>query len=128
MDETLGSKENHNENFYIDAKGYKRYKKDDRLIHRDIAFKEVYRKNKHSFPRRFSEYDVHHIDGNKFNNNPSNLSIKPRDTHSLAHEIKRREEKLKNLKPGTSEYEKEISSIEFQKSQLLDKTKSDVFY
>lgn len=114
------------EDFYIDNKGYKRYKKDDRLVHRDIAFLKVYRKNKASYPRRFSEYDVHHMDGNKLNNNPQNLILKPRETHHLTHEIKWAEEKLKNMKKGSPEHEKEISSIKIKKEILWDKTVGDI--
>ena len=128
MDDVAKSNTDINEEFYIDERGYMRYKKDGKLIHRDIAFKEIYRKNRNSFPRRFSEYVVHHMDGNKLNNSPSNLSIKPKDTHNLVHEIKKREKKLKNIKSGSKEYEQEISSIEFQKEQLLGKTASDVFF
>lgn len=128
MAEIIECNEKEAEEFYIDPRGYMRYKKDGKLIHRDIAFKEVYRKNRDSFPRRFSEYVVHHIDGNKLNNDPSNLSIKPKDTHNLAHEIISRVKKLKNLKQGSKEQEEEINSIEFQKSQLLSKTACDVFF
>lgn len=113
--------------FYIDEKGYKRYKKDGKLVHREIAFKEVYRKNRNSYPRRFSEYDVHHMDENKLNNNPSNLVLKPRDTHDLTHEIKRRENRLKNLKIGSEEYQKEIQNIQFEKEKLRDKIIGDLF-
>jgi len=128
MGEIIECNDENSEEFYTDARGYKRYKKDNRLIHRDIAFKEVYRKNRASFPRKFSEYIVHHIDGNKLNNNPSNLSIKPKDTHNLTHKIKKREEKLKNLRQGSNKHEQEVASIAFQKEQLLNKTASDVFF
>ena len=77
------------EEFYIDQRGYKRFKKDGKLVHREIAYQRVYRKNKSSYPKRFSEYDVHHMDGNKLNNNPANLILKPRETHELTHEVKR---------------------------------------
>jgi septal ring factor EnvC (AmiA/AmiB activator) len=114
------------EDYYLDERGYKRYKKDGKLVHRDIAFLEVYRKSRHSFPKRFSEYDVHHMDGNKLNNLPSNLSLKPRETHKLTHEVKSVEEQLKNLKQGSAEFEKELSSLKIKKEILWDKTVGDI--
>ena len=114
------------EEFFIDERGYKRYKKDNRLIHRDIAFLEVYRKNRASYQRRFSEYDVHHIDGNKLNNSPENLILKPRSTHELTHEVKRKEKRLSFLKQGSAEFEKELSSLKIKKEILWDKTAGDI--
>lgn len=128
MGEIIERNDENTEEFYIDARGYKRYKKDNRLIHRDIAFKEVYCKNRASFPRKFSEYIVHHIDGNKLNNKPSNLSIKPKETHNLVHEIKKKEEKLNMMEESSNEHEQEARSIEVKKELLRDKTVSDVFF
>ena len=115
------------EEFYIDQRGYKRFKKDGKLVHREIAYQRVYRKNKSSYPKRFSEYDVHHMDGNKLNNSPANLILKPRETHELTHEVKRIENKLKDLKQGSEEYEKELSNIKIKKEQLWDKMVGDLF-
>jgi hypothetical protein len=116
-----------NEIFYIDKNGYKRYKKDDKLLHREIAFYQVYKKNRATYPRRFSEYDVHHIDGNKLNNNPQNLILKPRDTHELTHEVKRIEKNIQNLKPGSKEHERELNNLKIKKEILWDKTVGDMF-
>jgi len=33
------------------------------LIHRQIAYSEIYLKNRHKYPLPFSKYVVHHIDG-----------------------------------------------------------------
>ena len=69
----------------IDTRGYYRngYGK---LVHRDVAYKQVY-----DYPRkhtkRFGDYDIHHIDRNKLNNHPSNLKILTRDEHKAEHGI-----------------------------------------
>ena len=34
---------------------------------------------------QFSDYDIHHKDGNKFNNNPDNLDIIFREEHEIEH-------------------------------------------
>ena len=68
---------------YVDDNGYLRWKEGKRLCHRDIAYTHVYKKS--SFPNPFTDYDVHHQDGNKFNNNPDNLSIILREQHEVAH-------------------------------------------
>ena len=71
------------ETCFVDENGYLRWKKQKRLCHRDIAYRFVYTKG--NFSERFSAYDVHHRDGNKFNNHPSNLEILTRERHELTH-------------------------------------------
>lgn len=72
------------EGCYIDGRGYKRDIKSKRLIHRTIAYKQIYNYNK--YPERFGFYDVHHKDENKLNNSPENLEILSRKEHQLKHE------------------------------------------
>ena len=68
---------------HIDSRGYERDGYNN-LIHRDIAYKQVYDyPRKHN--RRFGDYDIHHIDRNKLNNHPSNLKILTRDEHKKEH-------------------------------------------
>ncbi len=90
---------------HVDDNGYLRWNEGNQLCHRDIAFNLVYKKicqycrktiereadnfcqscgapiNK----ERFGEYDVHHKDGNKFNNLPLNLQLLKRKEHEMAH-------------------------------------------
>lgn len=67
----------------MDKRGYLRNGY-GRLVHRDIAYKQLYNyPNKHN--RRFREYDIHHIDRNKLNNHPSNLKILTREEHNKEH-------------------------------------------
>jgi hypothetical protein len=74
-----------NKAYYVDGKGYYRYYSSRKLVHRNIAFKEIYKCNRRKYPLRFSEYVVHHRDGNKLNNNVSNLQILTKDYHGNIH-------------------------------------------
>lgn len=71
---------------YLDKKGYKRYKDNDRLVHREIAWNNIYDFDKH--PLRFREYDIHHKDRNKLNNKIKNLELLTRKQHKEIHGIK----------------------------------------
>jgi hypothetical protein len=68
------------ENAYLDNRGYLRWRSDKVLCHRDIAFRELDHAGLY-----FSEYDVHHQNENKLDNNPENLQILTRERHQLAH-------------------------------------------
>jgi hypothetical protein len=83
-------------NVHLDKNGYFRWNENDRLCHRDVAFKELYTGNdkkididtgtitgKYTLP--FSSYDVHHVDKNKFNCNAGNLEILTREEHQVEH-------------------------------------------
>ena len=72
--------------FYIDAKGYPRWKNNKKLVHRDVAKKMV---GGYIFPKMV----VHHIDGNKLNFRKNNLWIMSRSSHSRFHAYKRFKEK-----------------------------------
>jgi len=72
---------------YIDKQGYKRYKDNGRLVHRETAYNQIYIKDIGKYPLRFREYDIHHIDGNKLNNKSKNLQILTREQHKQVHGI-----------------------------------------
>ena len=67
-----------------DDRGYWR-DENDVLVHRKIAYKEIYKKERYKFSQRFTSYVVHHIDENKKNNKTSNLLIMFPDDHNKLH-------------------------------------------
>ena len=72
---------------YIDRNGYQRRTCDNRLVHRNFAYENIYRQNREKFPLPFRKYQVHHIDGNKINNDISNLAVVTREEHKNIHGI-----------------------------------------
>ena len=77
---------------YVDENGYERNVY-GRLIHRDVAYKYIYRKGYKDgiFTKRFGYYDIHHIDGDKRNNSIDNLQILTREEHKAKHGIKQKD-------------------------------------
>ena len=71
----------------IDKNTYIREREDKRLVHRNKAYKEIYLKNREKYSLPFGKYQVHHIDGNKFNNSIKNLLIVTREEHKKIHRI-----------------------------------------
>lgn len=74
-----------------DHQGYLRYKDSNRLVHRAIAYKYIYKKNKEKYEFPFSKYQVHHKDGNKKNNHSDNLELKTIIEHEFQHGYERPE-------------------------------------
>lgn len=74
---------------YIDGRGYKRtgkYPSHSNLEHREIAYRYIYKNHRHKYPGRFSEYVVHHKDGDKRNNDISNLQLLTEGDHQRYHD------------------------------------------
>ena len=76
---------------YIDRFGYQRFTDSKRLFHRWLAEKEIYKKNRKKYPFEFEDYQVHHTDGNKLNNDPTNLKLVFRFEHEKEHGLERGE-------------------------------------
>ncbi len=70
-------------NFYIDSKGYPRWKDSNILVHRTVAAKKVGGK---IYPNNV----VHHIDGNKRNFRKENLWVMSRSDHAKLHFLERK--------------------------------------
>jgi hypothetical protein len=68
------------DNAYIDQNGYLRWRSNERLCHRDIAWNAGVRGND-----KFGNSDIHHVDRNKFNCNPGNLECLTRAEHQEEH-------------------------------------------
>ena len=73
--------------YYIDENGYKRFNDSDKLVHRWVAYKYIYKDNKNKYKYNFEDYIVYHIDKNKLNNNSSNLKLMLTKEHEAEHGI-----------------------------------------
>jgi hypothetical protein len=79
------------EQTFQDHKGYLRWKDSNRLVHRTIAYKQIYLKNEEKYPLDFKDYQIHHKDQDKTNNRVENLELKERKAHEEEHKFIRRE-------------------------------------
>lgn len=70
---------------YKDKNGYKRKDDNSNLWHRKIAYYKIYLKDRKKYPLPFSEYEIHHIDGDKDNNSIENLAILTPEEHIDVH-------------------------------------------
>jgi len=74
-------------NTRIDDRGYLRWKEDGYLCHRDIARRQTHEYRQRKDDLRFKDLQVHHVDGNKLNNDYRNLqALSPRE-HMMEHGI-----------------------------------------
>lgn len=63
-----------------------------------------------------SEYDIHHIDGNRYNNDIDNLTLKTRRDHAYTHAA----EHFRNFNQGTPIYTNIISAEPYQECMTYD--------
>ena len=85
------SKKEFDEKTCTDSKGYLRWKSNNKLVHRWIARKNIWEKNRKKYPLEFKEYQVHHKDKNKKNNKIENLELKSIREHEAEHNLIRYE-------------------------------------
>jgi len=76
------------EKTYLDEKGYLRFNDSGNLVHRWVAYNKIYKPTKRKYSMKFRNYQVHHKDGNKLNNNPINLQVVSVSKHKSIHGIK----------------------------------------
>jgi len=79
------------EDLYKDYKGYYRFKNTGKLVHRWVAYKYIYLKDRKKYPLDFKEYQVHHINKNITDNKKENLEVISIREHELNHNIHRHE-------------------------------------
>jgi len=77
---------------YIDDQGYRRFKDSGMLVHWWVMEQKIGRERRVYLHSR--GYVIHHIDGNKLNNNPRNLKMIPKAKHERKH--KRNRHKIPN--------------------------------
>lgn len=79
------------EKSYIDEKGYLRFKDSGILVHRYLAKKYIWEKDRKKYPLEFDKYQVHHKDKNIRNNDIDNLEVIEIREHELKHNVYRYE-------------------------------------
>lgn len=94
---------------FINKNGYSEGNQHSDLISRKVAYEQIYLKNRDKYPLRFSQYIIHHINGEKLNNSITNLYICTTQEHNQIHD-----EQIKNKKRFKSS--NEINS--FLKSRI----------
>jgi len=109
---------------YIDKNGYIRGKPEHSdLISRQMAYYEIYLKNRDKYPLPFIKYDVHHIDFHKLNNDPSNLQIVTRQEHIAIHKGLSGQKEISEYETEQKIEENRKKSLEGNKRKKKEKEK-----
>ncbi|MFH1801480.1 MAG: HNH endonuclease [archaeon] len=111
---------------HIDDDGYLRYE-DKRLVHRQMAFYEIFQENSGEFDNPFSYYDVHHKDGIKTNNKISNLQILTREEHMAIHGLSSPELREK-LEKEVRDFVNQVGEKRKEKPKKTTKKRKDYSY
>ncbi len=69
---------------YLDRRGYYRYRSNNKLVHRVVAY-NIWHSNRQKYPLPFESYVVHHKDGVMTNNRPRNLELLTVNDHNNLH-------------------------------------------
>lgn len=85
---------------FKDEKNYDRFDNHSNSWHRKVAYYKIYLKNRTKYHLPFGKYEIHHKDGNKNNNHPSNLMLLTPEQHVDIH-IANTELKNKNALANT---------------------------
>jgi hypothetical protein len=104
--------------------------KHSKLIHRQIAFNEIYVLNRQKYPLLFEEYIVHHINGDKENFALRNLYLCEQETHKIIHsEQKRLRRKFLNasqIDRHLINYDKKLIEAEIDRDKIEEKKKEEI--
>ncbi len=79
------------EQTYKDFQGNIRWKDSKKLVHRGIAYRKIYLKNRKKYSLPFKKYQVHHKNKNKNDNRVENLELKTIYEHEYEHKVERAE-------------------------------------
>ena len=71
---------------YLDRDGYYRFKSNNRLVHREVAYNEIYLPNRQSYRLPFADYIAHHKNQNKKDNRKKNLELLTETEHKRLHQ------------------------------------------
>lgn len=116
------------EGHYIDDNKYERGRprsQHSNLMHRQLAYEEIYLPNRDKYPLPFSSYIIHHKDCRKRNNSIKNLQIMTEEEHEELHrkytkkELREQAKEERELAKASKEETKE------QEELFIAKSKSD---
>lgn len=114
---------------YKDEQGYNRGEvtplEHSTKVSRQIAYEHIYKKNRDKYPRPFKEYQVHHIDRDKTNDDIHNLQIVTPIEHRQIHGIREKDKKLTSYDSAGALEEYYVSDIKKQSEPKEKQKKSN---